>query len=67
MNTVRRVHNDDCSLLTEADAISAEVVDALAGCAKWSVGLLCWLVDCLFALLNDDNFQKRLNPARLGS
>ncbi|KAG8421306.1 Mediator of RNA polymerase II transcription subunit 16 [Metarhizium acridum] len=43
-----------------------EVVEALAGCAKWSVDLLCWLVDCLFELMNDDNFIQRLNPQRFG-
>lgn len=42
------------------------MVDALAGCAKWSVDLLCWLVDCLFELMNDDHFKQRLNPQRLG-
>ncbi|OAA48761.1 Mediator of RNA polymerase II transcription subunit 16 [Metarhizium rileyi] len=43
-----------------------EVVEALAGCAKWSVDLLCWLVDCLFELMDDDDFRQRLNPQQLG-
>lgn len=33
-----------------------EVVDALAGCAKWALDLLAWLADCLFNLLVDDKF-----------
>lgn len=34
----------------------AEVVDALAGCANWSIDLLSWLADSLFNLLDDMNF-----------
>ncbi|MBE3048461.1 hypothetical protein IMZ48_39355, partial [Candidatus Bathyarchaeota archaeon] len=34
----------------------AEVVDALAGCANWSIDLLSWLADCLFNLLDDPIF-----------
>ncbi|QUC18758.1 uncharacterized protein UV8b_02999 [Ustilaginoidea virens] len=41
-----------------------EVVDALAGCAKWSVELLSWLVDCLFELMNDEEFTQRVVPQR---
>ncbi|KHN99933.1 Mediator of RNA polymerase II transcription subunit 16 [Metarhizium album ARSEF 1941] len=43
-----------------------EVVEALAGCAKWSVDLLCWLIDCLFELMNDDKFKQRLQAKQLG-
>ncbi|UKZ66623.1 uncharacterized protein TrAtP1_007795 [Trichoderma atroviride] len=42
-----------------------EVVEALAGCAKWSLDLLSWLVDCLFALMNDSEFMARLEPKRI--
>ncbi|KAK1241472.1 hypothetical protein MKX08_001446 [Trichoderma sp. CBMAI-0020] len=42
-----------------------EVVEALAGCAKWSLDLLSWLVDCLFALMNDSEFMARLDPKRI--
>ncbi|KND89513.1 Mediator of RNA polymerase II transcription subunit 16 [Tolypocladium ophioglossoides CBS 100239] len=41
-----------------------EVVDALTGCAKWSLELLSWLTDCLFELMNDDNFTQRLIQPR---
>lgn len=37
------------------------MVDALAGCAKWSLDLLCWLTDCLFNLLDDPGFLAILN------
>ncbi|KAK8872909.1 RNA polymerase II mediator complex subunit Sin4 [Apiospora arundinis] len=37
-----------------------EVVDALAGCCKWSIDLLCWLADSLFNLLDDAKFLKFL-------
>lgn len=37
-----------------------EVVDALAGCAKWSLDLVCWLADCLFQLLDDPVFLSFL-------
>lgn len=43
-----------------------EVVEALAGCTKWSLDLLSWLVDCLFALMNDSEFMARLEPKRFG-
>lgn len=39
-------------------------MDALAGCAKWSVELLSWLVDCLFELMNDEEFTQRVVPQR---
>ncbi|KAK7449381.1 RNA polymerase II Mediator complex subunit Sin4 [Colletotrichum acutatum] len=41
-----------------------EVVDALAGCAKWSLDLLAWLTDSLFALLDDPQFLALLTPQR---
>ncbi|KAK9777004.1 putative Mediator of RNA polymerase II transcription subunit 16 [Seiridium cardinale] len=41
-----------------------EVVDALAGCCRWSINLLCWIVDSLFCLLNDQKFQELLAPAK---
>ncbi|PHH87861.1 hypothetical protein CDD83_8302 [Cordyceps sp. RAO-2017] len=41
-----------------------EVVDALTGCAKWSLDLLSWLSDSLFALMNDETFTQRLIPRR---
>ncbi|GAB0136152.1 hypothetical protein EsDP_00004464 [Epichloe bromicola] len=41
-----------------------EVVDALAGCAKWSVDLLSWLVDSLFELMNDEEFRQRCAQQR---
>ncbi|KAH8676246.1 RNA polymerase II mediator complex subunit Sin4 [Xylariales sp. PMI_506] len=37
-----------------------EVVDALAGCCKWSIDLLCWLTDSLFCLLDDQTFGQKL-------
>ncbi|KAL7786186.1 mediator complex, subunit Med16 [Trichoderma ceciliae] len=41
-----------------------EVVEALAGCAKWSLDLISWLTDCLFALMKDSEFMARLEPRR---
>ncbi|KJZ78400.1 hypothetical protein HIM_02438 [Hirsutella minnesotensis 3608] len=41
-----------------------EVVDALAGCAKWSLDLLSWLCDGLFELANDEEFRVRLSAQR---
>ncbi|OLN95927.1 Mediator of RNA polymerase II transcription subunit 16 [Colletotrichum chlorophyti] len=41
-----------------------EVVDALCGCAKWSLDLLSWLTDSLFSLLDDSQFQALLTPQR---
>lgn len=41
-----------------------EVVDALSGCAKWSLDLLSWLTDSLFALLDDPQFLALLTPQR---
>ncbi|KAL7912022.1 mediator complex, subunit Med16 [Trichoderma velutinum] len=43
-----------------------EVVEALAGCAKWSLDLLSWLTDSLFSLMNDSEFIARLEPKRFG-
>ncbi|KAJ3580284.1 hypothetical protein NPX13_g284 [Xylaria arbuscula] len=37
-----------------------EVVNALAGCAKWSVDFLSWLCDSLFCLLDDTKFMSIL-------
>ncbi|KAL6403250.1 hypothetical protein AUP68_12589 [Ilyonectria robusta] len=41
-----------------------EVVETLAGCARWSLDLLAWLIDCLFELMNDDKFMELLVPQR---
>lgn len=41
-----------------------EVVDALSGCAKWSLDLLSWLTDSLFALFDDPQFLALLTPQR---
>ncbi|PHH76275.1 hypothetical protein CDD82_4064 [Ophiocordyceps australis] len=41
-----------------------EVVDALAGCAQWSLDLLSWLVKKLMSLMRDDEFRERLAPPR---
>ncbi|TDZ10285.1 Mediator of RNA polymerase II transcription subunit 16 [Colletotrichum sidae] len=41
-----------------------EVVDALAGCAKWCLDLLSWLTDSVFSLLDDAQFQALLTPQR---
>ncbi|KAL7945985.1 mediator complex, subunit Med16 [Trichoderma barbatum] len=41
-----------------------EVVEALAGCTKWSLDLLSWLTDSLFSLMNDSEFIARLEPKR---
>lgn len=42
----------------------AEVVDALAGCARWALDLLSWLADSLFALRDDPNFMELLTTSR---
>ncbi|KAI0007080.1 RNA polymerase II mediator complex subunit Sin4 [Xylariaceae sp. FL0662B] len=42
-----------------------EVVNALAGCVKWSVDLLCWLCDSLFCLLEDSQFMRLLKQPQL--
>lgn len=44
--------------------LSPEVVDALTGCAKWALDLLCWLTDSLFILRDDPKFMELLNPGR---
>lgn len=49
--------------MTNIALIQTEVVDALAGCCRWSVDLLCWIVDSLFCLLNDQRFQQILIPS----
>ena len=41
-----------------------EVVDALAGCARWALDLLSWLTDSLFALRDDPNFMELLSTSR---
>ena len=41
-------------------------MDALAGCAKWTLDLLAYLADCLFNLMDDPEFLKLLNPAGFG-
>ncbi|KAK2611174.1 hypothetical protein N8I77_004543 [Diaporthe amygdali] len=41
-----------------------EVVDALTGCAKWALDLLCWLTDSLFILRDDPKFMELLTPQR---
>ncbi|KKA29121.1 hypothetical protein TD95_002337 [Thielaviopsis punctulata] len=37
-----------------------EVVDALTGCHKWSIDLIYWLMDSLFELMDDKEFQELL-------
>ncbi|KAM0322887.1 hypothetical protein ACHAQA_009229 [Verticillium albo-atrum] len=39
-----------------------EVIDALCGCAQWSVDLLAYLADSLFSLLDDAKFAELLQP-----
>jgi len=41
-----------------------EVVEALAGCAKWAVDLLSWLSDCIFNLLDDRMFGTLLEDPK---
>lgn len=41
-----------------------DVVDALAGCAKWGVDLLSWLSDCLFELLDDPEVMAMINDPK---
>ncbi|KAI1077092.1 RNA polymerase II mediator complex subunit Sin4 [Whalleya microplaca] len=43
-----------------------EVVNALAGCVKWSADLLCWLCDSLFCLLDDSQFMSLVKGPQLG-
>ncbi|KAI0432615.1 RNA polymerase II mediator complex subunit Sin4 [Xylaria sp. FL1042] len=40
-----------------------EVVNCLAGCAKWSTDFLSWLCDALFCLLDDTKFMSFLTQA----
>ncbi|TGJ83697.1 hypothetical protein E0Z10_g5062 [Xylaria hypoxylon] len=40
-----------------------EVVNSLAGCAKWSIDFLSWLCDALFCLLDDAKFMSFLTHA----
>ncbi|KAL2020886.1 hypothetical protein VTK56DRAFT_7877 [Thermocarpiscus australiensis] len=42
----------------------SEVVEALAGCAKWAVDLLSWLTDCLFQLVDDPEIMAMLLDAK---
>lgn len=39
-------------------------MDALSGCCKWSIDLLCWLADSLFNLADDPRFLKFLNSTQ---
>ncbi|KAG6288143.1 hypothetical protein E4U09_005736 [Claviceps aff. purpurea] len=48
-------------LITQTD-----VVDALAGCAQWTVDLLSWLMDSLLELQNDVEFRQRCCQQRFG-
>ncbi|RYP80118.1 hypothetical protein DL769_002604 [Monosporascus sp. CRB-8-3] len=42
-----------------------DVVNALAGCCKWTVDLLSWLCDSLFCLLDDNKFKSIVtNPTQ---
>ncbi|OAA61254.1 RNA polymerase 2 mediator complex subunit [Niveomyces insectorum RCEF 264] len=38
-----------------------DVVDALAGCAKWALDLLAYIADCVFNLLDDPAFMALLS------
>ncbi|KAI1276144.1 RNA polymerase II mediator complex subunit Sin4 [Xylaria sp. FL0933] len=40
-----------------------EVVNILAGCARWSIDFLSWLCDALFCLLDDTKFMSFLTQA----
>ena len=42
------------------------MVDALSGCARWSLDLLSWLSSCLFSLMAEPKFMKLLVPSRFG-
>lgn len=42
-----------------------DVVNALAGCVKWSTDLLCWLCDSLFCLFDDPEFMKLIKQPQL--
>lgn len=44
--------------------LSTEVVDTLANVVRWSLGLVAWLTDSLFELMNDEEFLHRLTPER---
>ena len=44
--------------------LSSEVVDTLANVVRWCLGLVAWLTDSLFELMNDDEFLQRLKPER---
>ncbi|RSL56616.1 hypothetical protein CEP53_006736 [Fusarium sp. AF-6] len=41
-----------------------EVVETLAGCGKWALDLVAWLIDCLFELMNDNKFLELLTRER---
>ncbi len=50
-------HNIGCAPLSN---VFVDVVNALAGCCKWTVDLLSWLCDSLFCLLEDNKFKSIL-------
>ncbi|KAI5865169.1 RNA polymerase II mediator complex subunit Sin4 [Durotheca rogersii] len=61
-NTINMSKNG-ASNMTPLD--EPEVVNALAGCVKWSTDLLCWLCDSLFCLLDDPKFMNLLKQPQL--
>lgn len=68
MNQVRSIPSSYRSfflpLLAKIDKRPPEVVNALSGCAKWSLDLLSWLTDGLFGLRNDPRFMEILQDNR---
>ncbi|KAI1769447.1 RNA polymerase II mediator complex subunit Sin4 [Hypoxylon sp. FL1150] len=55
--------NINKSTMTPLD--EPDVVNALAGCVKWSTDLLCWLCDSLFCLFSDAEFMKLIKQPQL--
>lgn len=53
-------HREDAIILTR----TTEVVDTLVSSVRWSLDLIAWISDCLFGLMNDDEFMQRLTPQR---
>ncbi|KAK5652559.1 hypothetical protein OQA88_10320 [Cercophora sp. LCS_1] len=41
-----------------------DVVESLAGCAKWAADLLSWLADCVFNLWDDREFRELLEDQK---